>query len=225
MHLALGRAGARTTLVSRNAPRFPCESAPCGCATAEKCWRLCCCNTPESRLSWCLAEGVVPPYYAVLPDGWSPARVALAIEAGAPTARDHSAREDHGCNPLPPCCAKRAAETKCADSDDGARMCVESGIANSTCGSSDRSAPDRTDEVPSQPTKAKPLVGGTSGKCSGQSNALPLVVAPLPPLARIAALTLAPLTHEGIVILDTHAASRTLTVDPAPPRRAASKSH
>lgn len=43
--------------------RFPCENCPCGCATAEHCWRNCCCFTPEQRLQWARQNGVPVPAF------------------------------------------------------------------------------------------------------------------------------------------------------------------
>jgi hypothetical protein len=40
---------------------FPCQDQACGCATAEACWRGCCCSSPSQRLAWAEAHGVQPP--------------------------------------------------------------------------------------------------------------------------------------------------------------------
>ena len=46
---------------------FPCMHNPCGCETAEQCWRGCCCLTAEQRWAWAEAHGVQPPDYAERP--------------------------------------------------------------------------------------------------------------------------------------------------------------
>ena len=46
---------------------FPCQDHPCGCQTAEQCWRNCCCFTPEERWAWARAHHVEPPAYAEKP--------------------------------------------------------------------------------------------------------------------------------------------------------------
>ena len=46
---------------------FPCQNHPCGCQTAEQCWRSCCCFTPEQRWAWARAHHVEPPAYAEKP--------------------------------------------------------------------------------------------------------------------------------------------------------------
>jgi hypothetical protein len=42
-------------------PTFPCEGGHCGCATAQQCWRSCCCHTLEERIAWAKRHGVRPP--------------------------------------------------------------------------------------------------------------------------------------------------------------------
>jgi hypothetical protein len=46
---------------------FPCQDNPCGCQTAEECWRGCCCLTPEQRWAWAREHNVTPPSYAEKP--------------------------------------------------------------------------------------------------------------------------------------------------------------
>ncbi len=45
--------------------RFPCETCPCGCATADYCWKKCCCHSLAARLAWARREGVRPPQHAI----------------------------------------------------------------------------------------------------------------------------------------------------------------
>src|SRR5438132_7984698 len=56
---------------------FPCQDHACGCATAEECWRHCCCFSAEERWSWAQEHGVQPPDYAERPaaKSWSTARL------------------------------------------------------------------------------------------------------------------------------------------------------
>ncbi len=54
---------------------YPCQNSPCGCLSAEQCWRSCCCTTPEQRFAWAREHGITPPGYAAQPQssGWSTA--------------------------------------------------------------------------------------------------------------------------------------------------------
>src|SRR5262249_1134203 len=54
-----------TARSAKSAERFPCESCPCGCDSAEHCWRSCCCHTLAERMDWARENGVRPPEYAI----------------------------------------------------------------------------------------------------------------------------------------------------------------
>jgi hypothetical protein len=69
---------------------FPCQDHPCGCETAEQCWRGCCCFTPEERWAWARAHNVQPPDYAVKP-----------ANEGQTTSSSEPAEEDSA---EPTCC-------------------------------------------------------------------------------------------------------------------------
>jgi hypothetical protein len=49
----------------QSAERYPCENCSCGCASADECWRHCCCHTLTERLAWAEREGVTPPAYVL----------------------------------------------------------------------------------------------------------------------------------------------------------------
>jgi hypothetical protein len=55
---------------------FPCQDDPCGCSSAEECWRHCCCYSVEEHWAWAAAHNVEPPEYAERPahGGWSTVR-------------------------------------------------------------------------------------------------------------------------------------------------------
>jgi hypothetical protein len=61
---------------------FPCQDHPCGCATAEDCWRNCCCFTADERWAWARDHDVQPPEYAERPaaKSWAAVRLRDQIE-------------------------------------------------------------------------------------------------------------------------------------------------
>lgn len=76
---------------------FPCQDSPCGCATAEQCWRHCCCHTNREKLVWAHRHGVTPPDYVI---------ASARRESGAVC-------KDSGCIRCKRCCGtghKHAAE-------------------------------------------------------------------------------------------------------------------
>ena len=48
---------------------FPCQNRPCGCKTADQCWKKCCCFTNAQKLAWAKSCGVKPPEYVVAAAG------------------------------------------------------------------------------------------------------------------------------------------------------------
>jgi hypothetical protein len=60
--LGLPLPAAIASRAKRDDQPFPCQGRPCGCLTAEECWRGdCCCFTLEEKLAWADAEGIEPP--------------------------------------------------------------------------------------------------------------------------------------------------------------------
>jgi hypothetical protein len=49
----------------KQAEAFPCVANACGCDSAERCWRSCCCHTLAERIAWARKRGVTPPAFAV----------------------------------------------------------------------------------------------------------------------------------------------------------------
>jgi len=83
---------------SGNQP-FPCMNCPCGCRTAERCWRNCCCFTMSQKLAWAKAHGVTPP--------------AFVLEASA-----REGTNTDGSKPCCPHCHKKAAAKPVAGKHD-----------------------------------------------------------------------------------------------------------
>ncbi|MEZ6132276.1 MAG: hypothetical protein R3C59_26745 [Planctomycetaceae bacterium] len=44
---------------------YPCMDRPCGCASAEQCWKKCCCFTNQQKVAWAERNGVKVPEYVV----------------------------------------------------------------------------------------------------------------------------------------------------------------
>lgn len=44
---------------------FPCQDSPCGCGSAEQCWRHCCCHTDQEKVAWAHQHGITPPDYVI----------------------------------------------------------------------------------------------------------------------------------------------------------------
>jgi len=44
---------------------FPCQNHPCGCNSAEQCWKKCCCFNHAEKLAWAKRHGVTPPSFVM----------------------------------------------------------------------------------------------------------------------------------------------------------------
>jgi hypothetical protein len=44
---------------------FPCQNRPCGCRSAEQCWKKCCCFTNSQKIAWAKAHQVQLPHSVV----------------------------------------------------------------------------------------------------------------------------------------------------------------
>jgi hypothetical protein len=99
---------------------FPCQNHPCGCQTAEQCWRHCCCFTPQERWAWAREHNVEPPSYAEKPtdpekpsdQGWNTVKLRdrTGVEntlSAKPCCSAHQTRPAC-CQPTPDCPEKQA---------------------------------------------------------------------------------------------------------------------
>ncbi len=44
---------------------FPCQNRPCGCRSAELCWKKCCCFNNSQKIAWAKANQVEVPDYVL----------------------------------------------------------------------------------------------------------------------------------------------------------------
>lgn len=44
---------------------FPCQDRPCGCRSAEQCWKKCCCFTDSQKVAWAKSQGVKAPAFVI----------------------------------------------------------------------------------------------------------------------------------------------------------------
>lgn len=45
---------------------FPCQDRPCGCRSAQQCWKKCCCFTNEQKLVWARRNQVKVPAFVLV---------------------------------------------------------------------------------------------------------------------------------------------------------------
>lgn len=57
--------GIRGPVEKDQSAAYPCQNRPCGCRSAEACWKSCCCFSNREKLAWAEANSVVPPTYVI----------------------------------------------------------------------------------------------------------------------------------------------------------------
>jgi len=72
---------------------FPCMNRPCGCASAEACWRGCCCFTTSQKLAWAEAHGVTPPAFVVATATGQTAGVGCSTKSVCCEDSEHDLRD------------------------------------------------------------------------------------------------------------------------------------
>lgn len=91
---------------SKSDELYPCASSGCGCDSAERCWRSCCCHTLAQRLQWAAKNGVKPPEFALA------AAKAAGLTAGgerrAPTRVQVKWATKPCCKSQRSCCSSQA---------------------------------------------------------------------------------------------------------------------
>ena len=177
--LSAPRCGRKDTSVP-----FPCQHRPCGCLTAEQCWRGdCCCFTLEEKLAWAEANGVEPPKHvrtqvaARRKCSLAPGQKCGGSQTNATSAHDGSCygciaspaqqerNGDHSCSP-----SVSAANTHCSACAQKIHTCCTA----KPCCDSKPCCTAKTCCDSKRPTKAASasgmrwVVGFFAAKCRGQ---------------------------------------------------------
>jgi len=69
---------------------FPCQHHACGCVSAAKCWKSCCCFTKEQKIAWAESRQIAVPY-ELMDDSES-----VAERADPPHLKSHSGKSVSG---------------------------------------------------------------------------------------------------------------------------------
>jgi hypothetical protein len=134
---------------------FPCQDHPCGCQTAEQCWRHCCCFSPEERFAWAAAHHIEPPSYAERPaaGGWHTVRLRDQVVCAHCSDRQGRPAQES-------CCAKQHPEDSCRAQE---------------------SRPSAHGAKPTVPARVPWLLGMRAMSCQGASNVWLSIGAIVPP--------------------------------------------
>lgn len=85
---------------------FPCQNRPCGCRTAEQCWKKCCCFTNSQKVAWAKANNVKVPDFVLKAAGIEAASVSAhrSETCSLTTAKESDSDQKSATS----CCSKSA---------------------------------------------------------------------------------------------------------------------
>lgn len=141
---------------------FPCQNRPCGCASAEQCWKQCCCFTNAEKLVWAKANGVTPPQFVV---------DAAVAESSTKVVKDEASSK----KPCPHCTKSTTCEHShsCHPSSSQSECCSTSGCDHQHQGQ---------EQAQTEEDSTRFVIGIEMMKCRGQGffwNSLPWAVIPV----------------------------------------------
>lgn len=84
---------------------FPCQHRPCGCQSAEQCWKSCCCYTNQQKVAWARAHQVAIPDYVVAAASKEAQQAAQQVTVAA-TARPGNSAAPQRPDAVRGCCAQ-----------------------------------------------------------------------------------------------------------------------
>lgn len=72
---------------------YPCQNRPCGCRSAEQCWKSCCCFSNKEKITWSKANRVIPPTYVIVA-AEQEASVTVCQAEGCCTEQKNSSQQE-----------------------------------------------------------------------------------------------------------------------------------
>lgn len=109
-NLLPGASGIPSTPEKDRTAAFPCQDRPCGCRSAEQCWKKCCCFSNAQKLAWARKNQVDVPEFVV----------AAAAAERAPML---NASQPHNARSYASCCRKsKEVDTSAGESSRNRRV-------------------------------------------------------------------------------------------------------
>jgi len=151
---------------------YPCQHRPCGCKSAEQCWKSCCCFTNIQKIAWARQHKVTPPVFVV-----EAARLEQDEQDAEKTVDVPKSRCVHCCqkqtakSPARPGCSSRSVVKSCCQPSKSASSAERTSDAKNATAGRTKTVSDETRYV----------IGIEMQKCKGygpSSNPLPWAVVP-----------------------------------------------
>lgn len=166
--------GTQVTQEKDQSQPYPCQHRPCGCKSAEQCWKSCCCFTNVQKIAWARQHKVTLP--------------AFVVEAAKKEQAEQDAEKtvDVAKSPCKHCCQKQAVESPTKPA------CCSAKVVKTCCQPTKNSSDNANTSQNTKPSrnagKSSPVVDETiyvigieMQKCKGFGsywNSLPWAIMP-----------------------------------------------
>lgn len=199
---------------------FPCRDKPCGCVSAEQCFKTCCCHTPAQLLAWARGNDVEPAVLAALARRVA-AEVPVAAIASAASCCATPAIVAAGC-----CSPKSAAAAnpgagaceRTPNADGDGDMCRDDrSLAGGATSTIDPATPRDATDPGDEPLSTRTLVLRSMLACGGIVAEWFSIGGAPPPPAVVAVASVSPLAVT-LVDRDESLRPRHVAPDVPPPR-------
>lgn len=140
---------------------FPCQNRPCGCRSAEQCWKKCCCFNDAQKVAWAKANKVTVPDF-VLAASKKESRTVVEVSSRSGSSRKSaSTKHSSGCSH----CEQKpvvAAKSSCCD-----KLRSQAVAKLHVCESSSSSA-EKSPVSRKKPASSKWVMAVYAAECQGQ---------------------------------------------------------
>ncbi len=150
---------------------FPCQNRPCGCRSAEQCWKKCCCFDNNQKTAWAKANNVKVPDFVLVASKKENEDAGREI-CSTPVSlqRKPSVPRSAGCSEHSakkwlvagrPSCCKKAVDSR------GDASVVANLGSDDSCKASAMDSPEIKSR-PSKPAKSRWVLAIYAAECQGQ---------------------------------------------------------
>ena len=146
---------------------FPCQNRPCGCRSAEQCWKKCCCFNNTEKIAWAKAHKVtIPAYVGTAAENEKLTTSEVCSLPVATLLAANLVRPQRDCSR---CKATSGIERSFAAADPCSAREVAQTTENERCGSKrDRNTTTATQTASPKAFSSKWVMAVSSAECQGQ---------------------------------------------------------
>jgi hypothetical protein len=149
---------------------FPCQSRPCGCLTADQCWKGdCCCFTIEEKLTWAEENGIEPPEHV------RPLVESRKARPAPPKKKSCCSEAEPAPEPSvsapPTCCEKRKPAATCCSEKPACEAAPDAECPHCAAKAKPNCCEKTKAPTPDSESGVRWVVGVFAQKCRGEGPA------------------------------------------------------